>query len=464
MNNGQPNTSRRQNLSHHDERSRDSRVVNRPAFEGDDRFHDEGRDERAFGGRPGTSQRQQFGQGYGPESYGPAYGQDHVEDDGRWKNGGYAHGGGYGRDHESPQGRFGMSAYREQGYSSSSQVSGQQGRDQGYGYADRSRDAEQRRGYGAQRDLDDRNGRAGFQLDGDLDRRDMQSRRDPAFTERDRSSDRGFDDRGIGAPQRGNQYGSQYGSQQYSSSATSSSGMHDRGYERGYDRTAGDNRERAFFGDNDWRSRDIGNRDFDRDMGRSDRDDGYVARQGWTGGGMRGSSSTPSSSSSSSSSRYPSGPKGYTRSDDRVKEDVCDRLAAMGDLDSSDVEVSVTGGEVTLTGTVPHRSMKYRCEQTCELVTGVKDIVNHIRVKDASRSSSSSSSSSSSPSSSPSSGVSTGASTTSSSMSTSTSSEESSSGSSSKASLSGARDTKDTKNEASNKSDDVAAASSKKSH
>lgn len=40
------------------------------------------------------------------------------------------------------------------------------------------------------------------------------------------------------------------------------------------------------------------------------------------------------------------GPKGYQRSDERIKEDVCDRLSDDDYLDASDIDVQVTGHEV----------------------------------------------------------------------------------------------------------------------
>ena len=79
--------------------------------------------------------------------------------------------------------------------------------------------------------------------------------------------------------------------------------------------------------------------------------------------------------------QYPRGPKGYVRSDERIREDVCDELLQMRDLDSSDVEVAVRAGEVVLTGTVPDRSMKYRIEQIADRCAGVVEISNQIRVR-----------------------------------------------------------------------------------
>ena len=49
------------------------------------------------------------------------------------------------------------------------------------------------------------------------------------------------------------------------------------------------------------------------------------------------------------------GPKGYKRSDERIQEDVNDRLADDPYVDASDIEVSVSGGEVNLSGTVEDR-------------------------------------------------------------------------------------------------------------
>jgi len=75
------------------------------------------------------------------------------------------------------------------------------------------------------------------------------------------------------------------------------------------------------------------------------------------------------------------GPKNYTRSDERIREDVCDHLSYHPYIDASDIEVVVRDGEVTLTGTVDGRMVKRAAEECCEHVRGVEDIHNHLRVK-----------------------------------------------------------------------------------
>lgn len=75
------------------------------------------------------------------------------------------------------------------------------------------------------------------------------------------------------------------------------------------------------------------------------------------------------------------GPRGYMRSDERITEDVNDRLTDDWMLDASDISVSVSNGEVTLSGTVGQRRDKRRAEDLAEAVSGVKDVHNTIRVQ-----------------------------------------------------------------------------------
>ena len=75
------------------------------------------------------------------------------------------------------------------------------------------------------------------------------------------------------------------------------------------------------------------------------------------------------------------GPKGYKRSDDRIKEEVCDLIMRHDEIDGSDIEVEVSGGEVTLTGSVSDRSTKHMVENLIEKTLGVGDVHNQLRVK-----------------------------------------------------------------------------------
>lgn len=74
------------------------------------------------------------------------------------------------------------------------------------------------------------------------------------------------------------------------------------------------------------------------------------------------------------------GPRNYRRSDERIQEDIHDRLARDWSLDTSDIEVNVKEGVVHLEGSVKERSVKYRIEDITESIAGVKDIENKIRI------------------------------------------------------------------------------------
>jgi BON domain-containing protein len=75
------------------------------------------------------------------------------------------------------------------------------------------------------------------------------------------------------------------------------------------------------------------------------------------------------------------GPKGYTRADERIREDVCDRLSDDDEVDASDMSVSVSGAEVSLEGTVLDRYTKRRAEQIALSVRGVIDVHNELSVQ-----------------------------------------------------------------------------------
>lgn len=80
-------------------------------------------------------------------------------------------------------------------------------------------------------------------------------------------------------------------------------------------------------------------------------------------------------------------PKGYERSDERIREDICERLTHDPRVDASDITVAVKTGIVTLEGSVADRGQKYRIEDVADDVSGVKDVQNRLNVTRQSRSS-----------------------------------------------------------------------------
>ena len=75
------------------------------------------------------------------------------------------------------------------------------------------------------------------------------------------------------------------------------------------------------------------------------------------------------------------GPKGYRRSDERIHEEVCDRLTQHAGIDASEVELEVQDGEVTVSGTVQDRRMKRLVEANIERISGVVDVHNRLRLR-----------------------------------------------------------------------------------
>ena len=76
-----------------------------------------------------------------------------------------------------------------------------------------------------------------------------------------------------------------------------------------------------------------------------------------------GSESLYGGSQSSRQSYRGRGSRNYSRSDDRIKEDLNERLAMDHDVDASDIDVEVKEGAVTLSGQVEDRSQKYRASR-----------------------------------------------------------------------------------------------------
>lgn len=100
---------------------------------------------------------------------------------------------------------------------------------------------------------------------------------------------------------------------------------------------------------------------------------------GYQASGYQGSSLTERETGSGP--HVGKGPKGYRRSDDRIKEDCCEQMRDHDGLDASEVDVTVQGGEVTLAGEVSDRRSKRMAEDCCEGIAGVTDVHNQLRVK-----------------------------------------------------------------------------------
>lgn len=75
------------------------------------------------------------------------------------------------------------------------------------------------------------------------------------------------------------------------------------------------------------------------------------------------------------------GPRGYQRSDERIQEDINERLTQHGQINAQDINVNVQQGEVTLTGHVDNRQAKRMAEDIADNVSGVKDVHNQLRVR-----------------------------------------------------------------------------------
>jgi hypothetical protein len=77
------------------------------------------------------------------------------------------------------------------------------------------------------------------------------------------------------------------------------------------------------------------------------------------------------------------GPKGYSRSDDRVREDICDELTRRADIDPSRLTVRVRNGEVTLEGTVEDLRTRRLVDQIVSDCIGVGQVHNRLQIEGA---------------------------------------------------------------------------------
>lgn len=100
----------------------------------------------------------------------------------------------------------------------------------------------------------------------------------------------------------------------------------------------------------------------------------------WQSQGGQGESQGGQSGSRSSGGYAGRGPKGYRRSDERIREEISDQFMDNDELDASEIEVMVVEGVVTLSGTVPDRQSKRLAEDIAENGSGVRDVMNQLKV------------------------------------------------------------------------------------
>jgi osmotically-inducible protein OsmY len=209
---------------------------------------------------------------------------------------------------------------------------------------DRSR-GDERADYGRERDFGDSAGygTGGSALDWHDVVGDERGRGGPLFdSDRDRGGDWGYPRSGSAYGREQDRYG--YGrDEDRHGSGFFGRGSRDYGEERGFFERAGDE-IRSWFGD------DEAERRRDRDVRAGEHHRGR-------------------------------GPKGYQRSDQRILEDVNDRLTDDPHIDASEVDVTVTNREVTLSGTVNSRFEKRHAEDLAESVSGVNHVQNNLRIQ-----------------------------------------------------------------------------------
>ena len=77
------------------------------------------------------------------------------------------------------------------------------------------------------------------------------------------------------------------------------------------------------------------------------------------------------------------GPRNYRRPDERIAEDINERLTHHGLINATAIEVKVKKGEVELRGRVDSRRSRRLAEEIAESVSGAIDVVNQLQIGEA---------------------------------------------------------------------------------
>jgi len=74
-------------------------------------------------------------------------------------------------------------------------------------------------------------------------------------------------------------------------------------------------------------------------------------------------------------------PKGYERSDERIREDICDELTLRPDIDPGRLTVTVSDSEVMLEGAAEDVESRRLADEIASRCIGVRQVHNRLRVE-----------------------------------------------------------------------------------
>lgn len=75
------------------------------------------------------------------------------------------------------------------------------------------------------------------------------------------------------------------------------------------------------------------------------------------------------------------GPRDWRKSDDRLREEVCEALAADATLDARDLNVGADDTDIVLSGVAPCVEARARAEEIAARVVGVRAVHNFVGIK-----------------------------------------------------------------------------------
>ena len=104
---------------------------------------------------------------------------------------------------------------------------------------------------------------------------------------------------------------------------------------------------------------------------------GFGGSAGYNGGGVGGIAGGYTGGGSADSWTPPP----ETRHDDRIHDDIVDRLSLSDEVNATDIRVEVEAGSVTLSGNIENRHMKQTAGDIAEAVPGVSSVHNRLHVE-----------------------------------------------------------------------------------